>query len=303
MKKSYYSHGKLLLTAEYAVLDGGLALAIPTRYGQELSVQPSDNEGLVWESLDTSGTPWFQCHLELENKVTISSTSDPAIATRLAEIINEIQNLNPTFLKNISGHTITTLLEFPRNWGLGTSSTLINNLADLAAVDPYTLLANTFGGSGYDIACAQHSSPILYQLKDGKPWVKEVSFDPIFKEQLYFVFLNQKQDSRDAIASYRRQDPNENSLSSQLSEITIQLLETKDLEKFETLLETHESLLASILKVPPIKEKSFPDYFGKLKSLGGWGGDFILATGNEKTPDYFKAKGFSVCIPYVEMVL
>jgi mevalonate kinase len=34
----FYSHGKLLITSEYAVLDGAKALALPTRLGQKLSV-------------------------------------------------------------------------------------------------------------------------------------------------------------------------------------------------------------------------------------------------------------------------
>ena len=36
MKKSFFSHGKLLLTGEYLVLDGSKALAIPTQKGQEI---------------------------------------------------------------------------------------------------------------------------------------------------------------------------------------------------------------------------------------------------------------------------
>ena len=34
LKKDFYSNGKLLLTSEYVVLDGAIALAIPTRLGQ-----------------------------------------------------------------------------------------------------------------------------------------------------------------------------------------------------------------------------------------------------------------------------
>ena len=36
--QSYYSNGKLLITGEYAVLDGALSLALPTKFGQELNV-------------------------------------------------------------------------------------------------------------------------------------------------------------------------------------------------------------------------------------------------------------------------
>ena len=40
--KVFYSHGKLLLTGEYVVLDGAKALAIPTNKGQYLTVKPID---------------------------------------------------------------------------------------------------------------------------------------------------------------------------------------------------------------------------------------------------------------------
>ena len=36
MKKTFYSNGKLLITGEYVVLDGAKALALPTKYGQNL---------------------------------------------------------------------------------------------------------------------------------------------------------------------------------------------------------------------------------------------------------------------------
>ena len=41
---SYYSHGKLLLTAEYAVLKGAKGLAIPCERGQILDVKPQPSE-------------------------------------------------------------------------------------------------------------------------------------------------------------------------------------------------------------------------------------------------------------------
>jgi hypothetical protein len=41
---------------------------------------------------------------------------------------------------------------------------------------------------------------------------------------------------------------------------------------------------------------------GAIKSLGAWGGDFILASGNQKTPNYFHEKGFKTVISYSEMI-
>ena len=41
--QTFYSNGKLLLTGEYVVLDGAKALAVPTRFGQNLIVKKGNN--------------------------------------------------------------------------------------------------------------------------------------------------------------------------------------------------------------------------------------------------------------------
>ena len=58
--KRLYSHGKLLLTGEYVVLDGAQSLAIPTSYGQSLTVKPIDESKLIWKSLDENNNLWFE---------------------------------------------------------------------------------------------------------------------------------------------------------------------------------------------------------------------------------------------------
>ncbi len=50
--QNFYSRGKLLLTGEYVVLDGALALALPTKFGQSLKVQPIDSQNIFWKSID-----------------------------------------------------------------------------------------------------------------------------------------------------------------------------------------------------------------------------------------------------------
>ena len=59
---------------------------------------------------------------------------------------------------------VTSELTFDKDWGLGSSSTLISNLSQLARIDPYELNNRVFNGSGYDIACAKSESPLLYRL-------------------------------------------------------------------------------------------------------------------------------------------
>jgi mevalonate kinase len=164
-------------------------------------------------------------------------------------------------------------------------------------------LFESFGGSGYDIASAQHNTPILYQLINQKPTIKSIDFNPKFKEQLYFVYLNKKQNSREGIAKYRRFDQNKKSFIEEASTITDELIHCTDIKVFENLLERHEHLISSIISQKTVQESHFSDYFGQTKSLGAWGGDFIIATGNSDTSKYFKQKGFTTVISYEDMIL
>ena len=302
MKKEFYSNGKLLISGEYAVLDGALGFAIPSSYGQSLHVTPTTSGFLEWTSLDENDEIWFSAKFDLKD-LRVVSTSDETIAKTLTSLLLEANAQNPLLLTESDGFQIETHLTFPRSWGLGSSSTLINNIAQWGRVDAFQLLQNAFGGSGYDIACAQYNSPLTYQLKDGNPQVEKIDFDPIFKEHLFFIHLNQKQNSKEAIANYREQQFDKPQLVKEVSNITKKMIGASTLSGFETLMEEHEALLSKALKIQPVKQRLFPDYFGAIKSLGAWGGDFVLATGDEKTRSYFKSKGFETVISYSKMSL
>jgi len=265
---------------------------------------------LIWGSFSPNGNCWFEAVFEVSKfrLVSCTYTSDTqgtaeVIAETLLEILQEARGLNPNFLNSEHGYIVKTSLTFPRNWGLGSSSTLINSIASWAKVDPFKLLWNSFKGSGYDIACAQNNAPIFYQIKDKKPMVHQVAFNPTFKENLFFVHLNAKQDSKEGIAKFRESNQNTEKEIEMISAISDRFLEATSLEDFDTLIVEHERIISSIIKLKPVKERLFPDYFGEIKSLGAWGGDFILATGNSSTPDYFKNRGFETILSYSEMVL
>ena len=306
----FYSNGKLLLTGEYLVLDGAKALALPTKFGQNLIVEKIVEPHLIWGSFTNTGECWFEAVFDLSKLRLVSATfnsdkegSAEFIAETLLEILEEARNLNPDFLNVYGGYIVKTKLNFPRNWGLGSSSTLINSIASWAKVDAFKLLWNSFKGSGYDIACAQNDTPIFYQIKDKNPIVKQVHFNPIFKENLFFVFLNKKQDSKKGIAKFRESQKDFSDELKRISELSDAFLVAESLLDFEKLIIEHEQIISSIIKINPVKDKLFPDYFGEIKSLGAWGGDFVMVTGNEKTPSYFKNKGFEIVISYSEMIL
>ncbi|MGV6845555.1 MAG: GYDIA family GHMP kinase [Lutibacter sp.] len=309
MMNSYYSHGKLLISGEYLVLDGAEALAIPTKFGQNLKLKKIEENQLIWKSYLLSGEIWFEAIFELPKIKLVSATfnsskegSSEFIAENLRDVLLEARNLNNNFLNSTQGYLVETHLEFPKNWGFGSSSTFINNLANWANVNPYKLLANTFGGSGYDIACAASHSPIIFK-KEESPIIESINFKPNFSNHLYFVFLNNKQNSREGIKRYKELKSNVNSEIQEISAITKSIIKCDSLSEFEKLIVAHEEIISSIIKMKPVQEQFFSNYFGKIKSLGAWGGDFILATGNKQTPKYFYDKGFKTVLKYQDVVL
>ena len=295
--EKFYSHGKLLITAEYAVLDGAKALALPTKLGQSLEVKPIESPEIRWKSFDHNGTLWFETTLQL---ASFEANVTNETAKRLSECFLAIAKLQPGCFVAHNGFEMHSRLEFPQNWGLGSSSTLINNLAQWAKVDAYKLLAATFGGSGYDIACAQHPYPITFQKNlNSSPKVEKAVFNPPFKDQLFFVHQNQKQNSRDAIAAYEALKKGEKLDFSELNAITDALLVATTLEEFEVLMSKHETIVGNLIQQPPLKTTNFADYPGAIKSLGAWGGDFFLAT--RTNTQFFKDKGYNTILPFGEM--
>ena len=306
MKSSFYSKGKLLLTGEYVVLDGAKALALPTKKGQSLVVEKNNTGILNWTSFDCHNQVWYKTELKtcllFQNSVPKGNSK---FDETLFKILWEALQLNPKFLDKNSGYQISTHLEFERLWGLGTSSTLINNIANWAQVNAFKLLNISFGGSGYDIAAAEATSPIFYTRTDPEyPTVSKATvFNPPFKDRLFFIYLKEKKDSKEAIKNYKAQSKETLALTiNKVNSITEQIASCNDFYTFENLLIEHEKIIASILNCSSIKQERFKDFNGVVKSLGGWGGDFVLATGSLSEMDYFKDKGYQTVIGYNDMI-
>jgi mevalonate kinase len=305
MKQTFYSNGKLLLTGEYVVLDGAKAMALPTKFGQDLTVEEATNRKILWKSFDSDGSIWFEDVISFEE---ITAEKDPhavsSIKSTLVEILHEAFLLNPGFINEKEGYIIETRLTFPKFWGLGTSSTLINNIAQWLKIDAFELLKNSFGGSGYDIACAQNDTPLVYQLVNELPKITPVHFNPEFSGNLFFVYLNRKQSSKAAIASYynNRQADLQRHITS-VDKITANVLNAPNAGTFARELEKHESIMSDIIQMKTVKETFFPDFKGVIKSLGGWGGDFILVVSKENPTAYFHDHGFETVVPYHDMIL
>jgi mevalonate kinase len=170
------------------------------------------------------------------------------------------------------------------------------------------LLENTFGGSGYDIACAFANAPILYQrpasvLDENR--FEKVNFNPAFADQLFFVYLGKKQDSRAGIQRYKAIAQERQHLVAAINILTERVLQADTLPLFESILLEHEYLIAQTLDLPRAQEILFPNFPGVIKSLGAWGGDFVLATSPWNAMDtkqWFAQQGFNTCLEYREMI-
>lgn len=305
--QKFHSHGKLLISGEYVVLDGATALALPTKFGQSLEVKRIEDPVIRWKSFDQKGDIWFQDEFRLKSlrgSEVLPKHDKDGVSKMLFLTLLAAAKMAPEKFKKGSGFEITAKTDFPRNWGLGTSSTLIANLSKWLEIDPYILLDDTFGGSGYDVAVAMHGSAVTYQKQGSDKSILKTSFNPPFKDSLFFVFLNRKQNSRDSIKHYQ-QHKNAFLKTSieKISNLTHSMITCSELKEFELLMEVHESIISKLTGLKKVKLELFPDYNGAVKSLGGWGGDFVMATGNESDMDYFRNKGYSTILSYEEMIL
>jgi mevalonate kinase len=298
----YYSNGKLLITGEYLVLHGALSFAVPTKAGQALYIYRHDeNELLDWKAGYLSN-PWFKCLLDPESMAVIH-TNNTEIAGKLVRILSAASEIkgDSDWLKGVSA---TSEIGFDIGWGLGSSSTMISNLAWWADIDPFRLSGLVSEGSGYDIACARNDLPIHYRNTPGGPEFSDAQFDPPFADNLGFVYLGKKQDSAESVKNFLNYALVTETHIQQISEISTQLPRAGNLADYENLLVEHETILSGILDRPPVKEVLFRDYPGMVKSLGAWGGDFVHISYQD--PDsarkYFSGKGLDVLVPWSEMV-
>lgn len=285
------------------VLDGAKAFALPTKMGQDLVISDDEKDNIHWTSYDFDQSIWFESTLKISSIISQKfKAEEDSIAKVLQNILLEAHKLNPTILPN-KGFSVETHLTFPRFWGLGTSSTLINNVAQWFEINAFDLLQNSFGGSGYDIACAQNNSPIIYALINGKPTIHTIDFNPNFAANIYFLYLNQKQNSKAAIASYYAKQYAIDETKVQISAITNKVSLTDNQKEFEYLLYNHEALMSEVLEMETVKERYFADFNGTIKSLGAWGGDFVMVVCHENPKNYFESKGFNTLLHYNEMML
>lgn len=295
------SPGKLLLTSEYVVLDGALALAVPTKLGQEcfFSKQEDGKSLIRWEAFNEE-KHWLSVLVDFK-KWEILETNNKEAACFVLKTLQCLQNLSQNCFKENYSYQIRTNLQFPSNFGLGSSSTLINNLAEWTKVNPFELNDLILGGSGYDIAVAKEKSPLLFQKFPNHIHTQKLDYNPNFKEELIFIHLNKKQDSREGIRLYKSSVKTQEQIDF-FTDITHKVIQTTDVETFDELMTIHETELSKITHLKTAKDTYFKDCPVFVKSLGAWGGDFVMSRKFDGYETYFTERGFPVFFSWQELI-
>jgi mevalonate kinase len=302
---TWFSNGNLIITGEYFVMTGAKALAVPLKSGQRMTVELIENQkdAIIWKSYE-NGISWFEANIGCKN-LDIRSSSDTETAIRLKNILKKILQLRPDFLSENLSYNISSEIDFSLNWGWGSSSSLISNLANWAGIDPFALHKLVSQGSGYDIAASLSSSPLFYQLRNGTREIKSSSFNPRFKNFIHFIWLGRKQNSETSIGEKLHSVKVNNDHLTTITKLTEMIAGEEDITEFTRLVAEHEKILAGVLQMTRIKEKYFNGFEGEIKSLGAWGGDFAMVVSPLRKTDiirYFKGKGLETLFGFDEIV-
>ena len=304
LHNKWTSNGKLMISGEYLVLAGARALAMPVSYRQTLHVaqRPSPEPALDW-STKIKGKLWLQARFSLRDLKPSGRSCESLHFVK--QLLKAARELNPGFLNGQYHWEAVSDIGFDREWGLGSSSSLISNIAWWANVDPYGLFFKVSGGSGYDIACARSSHPVLYHYQGAHtpPVVETARFNPVFADQVVFVYSGRKQSSEKSLRTF---DPSVVRIEDirQISALSGKMAVTQSLPEFMEAMEQHERITADYLHRTPLQADFFPDFPGSVKSLGAWGGDFFMAAADrtqEEIIRYFHHKGYHTVIPFTEM--
>lgn len=305
--KTFFAHGKFLLTAEYLVLNGATALAIPLQMGQDIQVSsnPERSAGKVyWRATDQEKI-WFEAVYDIKSQKVIHSTDDTKTAY-LEKLLNAAHHLNPVILDIGHNYKVETKLGFRPQWGLGSSSTLISNVARWFDIDSYALHFAISNGSGYDIACATAATPIFYTLaQKNLPQIEKVDFYPHFANQIFFVYSGRKQHSEGSVQQHQPNIAVSGDKIIHASRLSMAMAQAATIEEFEDIIKEHNQMMTRVLQMPSAAETLLPGFPGAVKWLGAWGGDFGMVTwrdGIDELKKYLKNKSFDTVFAFQQMV-
>ncbi len=301
----FRSNGKLMLTGEYAVLKGAESLSLPLRKGQTMKVSVRQGIPSVHWKTYILGSLWFEARYSIPD-FAIANTNDFPTAQFIRSLLLAVRRLQSSFLMKKQLYLVVNDLEFEPQWGFGSSSSLITNMARWAGIDPFELHFLVSEGSGYDVATADSEIPLLYRLENRMPMIRKVRFDPPFKRHLFFVYSGKKISTAGEVRRFNLQNGRGEELIGEISRISRQILRTTDFIDFVRLLNRHEEIVSSIIGKKPLGKSLYRDFKGAVKSLGAWGGDFMLLACDypkEYVMSYLKKRDLRTWFDYEDLIV
>jgi mevalonate kinase len=305
--KHYHANGKVLLTGEYMVMYGASALVLPLRLGQSMQVESThyDRDALISWRAEVLGEPWFSAMIRITDW-TLKATTDEVVATKLIKLLQEAEKMNHLLFSPGSGYDIITNTSFNMNWGFGSSSALLANIAQWGMINPFELNFRISEGSGADVAGAISPGPVIYQKIKKHAVYSRLHFKPSFYKHLWLVYLGGKQDTTESVHAFMQTHSVKQHHIDRIDQLTREIARTDTLEVFLQLIREHEIILSEVLGLPRIREAMFDDFNGEVKSLGAWGGDFVLAASEDSDTEiraYFEKNGLHPVFSFDEIML
>lgn len=280
-----------------------MGLAVPLRWGQTLKVSENQGAEVHWISKDAKGQKWFECKLNLID-FSIDKTTDEQKAQFIRTLIKSAAQLNSDFLSKWKKYRITSELEFDPEWGLGSSSTLIANLAEWAELSPFELYFDTQEGSGYDVAAAVSDSPFLYQKSETELTFETFDWDQKLMENIFVFYLGNKQSTAAEVNEWKKNKRWNKGDINHMNTLSESLAECEDVDQAMELFREHLKMMEKILDQRAF-EGRYADFEGVMKPMGAWGGDFGLALSPdpEYTMKYLNKQGLAHVFRLSEIVL
>lgn len=271
---SFSSAGKLLLTGEYAVLLGASALVVPINLRQSLNLLENKSEIISWISMYNN-----KVFFKSELKTLDLDPFKPSFSSRerfIISLLKAARSLNPTFL-NGNGYSIITNLEANPEWGFGSSAQLTVNIARLSKIAPWHLHKAVSKGSGADVICAEMEHSILFSTEGTTYSANPVDFNPPFLKDLILIYTGHKQDTATGVENFLSKTSINNPIIGKIDSLTREATKAMDKKEFIEIIEMHERTLSELLNIDITSNIWFNGFPGLLKSLGTWGGDYIMA--------------------------
>lgn len=268
---SIFSAGKIILMGEYAVLHGSDALCLPLATGQMLTVRPSEGNLIHWK--------WkYRQHILADFSlfcdtldINQPSTGDFQWGQKLIQLIRQYR---ADFLT--TGFTLEFENYFPPEWGLGSSSATISSLCRMADVNPFIINATLTGGSGADIAATTAPGWFLYRKTNNNPLTWPLPFNFPHADNSYFVYTGKKQATQSHVKEISNSIKAEEIDWLQTNIPLYKFLSSSTVPEAMKCVSDHEQIISVAIQMDPAANR-FRDFPGSIKSLGAWGGDYLLA--------------------------